>query len=72
MITDINILWIALTCYLLGLGYALFIDKKAIMFISILWFIPVLIIDNLIIIVFSIIMFILHIIIPMESKGDEF
>lgn len=70
--TDINILWITLVLYIIGMVYSYYYDKRMIMFISVLWFVPVFLIQNTIIIVFCIVMFLLHVIIPIQNKGDDF
>lgn len=73
-ITDTRILLIALVLYIIGLFIAIKYDKFYLTFIALLWLIPVYIVDDNIIKLFSVIMLIVHVAIPLTDKigGDDF
>lgn len=70
------LLFITLIIYLIGLMFAMAFDKRTMLFVSILWLVPLFTIeDQPILHLFSIIMFLLHIIIPvlnMTGGKDDF
>lgn len=74
--SSIEILWIALILYIIGIYISYRFYHQLFMLVGILWFIPLSIIDNGIIKVFSVIMFLVHIIIPLSNNlnggGDDF
>jgi hypothetical protein len=70
--TDVNILWIALILYMLGMAYSYMFDKRLMMLVAVLWFVPVFVVDNTLIIVFCCIMFIAQITIPLMNKEEDF
>ena len=73
--TNIEILWIALVLYVIGVYISYRFYRQLFMLVSILWLIPLSIIDNGIVKVFSVIMFLTHIIIPLSNNlggGDDF
>ena len=73
--TNIEILWIALVLYIIGVYISYKFYHQLFMLVSILWLIPLTLIDNNIVKVFSVIMFLVHIIIPLSnnlSGGDDF
>ena len=72
--TNIEILWIALVLYVIGVYISYKFYKQLFMLVGILWLIPVTLVDNNIIKIFSVIMFLAHIIIPLSYNlgGDEF
>ena len=74
--TNIEILWIALVLYIIGIYISYKFYHQLFMLVSILWLIPLTLIDNNIVKVFSVIMFLVHIIIPFSNKlingGDDF
>ena len=73
--SNIEILWIALILYIIGIYISYRFYRQLFMLVGILWLIPLSIIDNGIIKVFSVIMFLTHIIIPLSnnlSGGDDF
>ena len=73
--TNIEILWIALVLYIIGIYISYKFYHQLFMLTGILWFIPLTLIDNNIIKIFSVIMFLIHIIIPLSNNlngGDDF
>lgn len=74
--TNIEILWIALILYVIGVYISYRFYHQLFMLVSILWLIPLTLIDNNIVKVFSVIMFLVHIIIPFSNNltngGDDF
>ena len=73
--TNIEILWIALVLYIIGVYISYRFYHQLFMLVSILWLIPLTLIDNNIVKVFSVIMLLAHIIIPLSnnlSGGDDF
>lgn len=72
--TNIEILWIALVLYIIGIYISYKFYHQLFMLVSILWLIPLTLIDNNIVKVFSVIMFLVHIIIPLSNNlgGDDF
>lgn len=73
--SNIEILWIALVLYIIGIYISYRFYRQLFMLVGILWLIPLSIIDNGIIKIFSVIMFLTHIIIPLSnnlSGGDDF
>jgi len=74
-VTNIEILWIALVLYIIGVYISYRFYHQLFMLVSILWLIPLTLIDNNIVKVFSVIMLLAHIIIPLSnnlSGGDDF
>ena len=72
--TNIEILLIALVLYMIGIYISYRFYNQLFMFVSILWLIPLTLIDNGVVKVFSVIMFLSHIIIPLTNNigGDDF
>ena len=73
--TNIQILWIALVLYIIGIYISYKFYHQLFMLVGILWLIPVTLIDNNIVKIFSVIMFLTHIIIPLTNTlngGDDF
>lgn len=72
--SNIEILWIALILYVIGIYISYKFYQQLFMLTGILWFIPLTIVNNNIIKVFSVIMFLVHIIIPLSNNlgGDDF
>lgn len=73
--SSIEILWIALILYIIGIYISYRFYHQLFMLVGILWLIPLSVIDNGIVKVFSVIMFLTHIIIPLSnnlSGGDDF
>lgn len=66
--TNIEILWIALVLYIIGIYISYKFYHQLFMLVSILWIIPLTLIDNNIVKVFSVIMFLVHIIIPLSNN----
>jgi hypothetical protein len=69
-----TILFIAFVMYTIGLLIAIKFDLFYLLFVSILWLVPVFLVDNEIIVLFSVIMLILHVVISIYSKkgGNDF
>lgn len=72
--SNIEILWVALILYVIGIYISYKFYQQLFMLTGILWFIPLTIVNNNIIKVFSVIMFLVHIIIPLSNNlgGDDF
>jgi len=72
--TNIEILIIALVLYIIGIYISYRFYHQLFMLVSILWLIPLTLIDNNIVKVFSVIMLLTHIIIPysLVGGGDDF
>lgn len=72
---NIEILWIALVLYIIGIYISYRFYHQLFMLVSILWLIPLTLIDNSIVKIFSVIMLLSHIIIPLSNNfngGDDF
>lgn len=65
------ILLIAFTMYIIGMDMAYRYSRFYMTFCALLWLIPVFLVDNTFIVLFSVIMFLIHIVIPLTSKGDD-
>jgi hypothetical protein len=74
ILTTLDILKIAFVMYLICLFlYFRFRIKWILITTSVLWFIPILLVDNLMIVVFSVIMIIITIVISLfTERNDEF
>jgi len=73
MLTTTNILVIALIIYVIGLIVSYIFKQRWLMLASsVLWFVPIFLVDNTFIVVFSIIMIVAQIVIvAFSSKGDD-
>ena len=65
--TNSEFLLITLVLYIMGINISYRFNNQLFMLISILWLIPLTLIDNNIIKIFSTVMFITHIIIPLAN-----
>ncbi len=65
------LLFITLIIYMIGILLATTYDKRIFMFVSILWFVPIFTIENTIITLFSVIMLLFHILIPIVDKNHD-
>jgi len=75
VLTTLDILTISLILYVIGLVVSYIFKQRWLMLASsVLWFVPIFLVDNTFIVVFSIIMIVAHImIVAFTSKGaDEF
>ena len=73
--TSIEILLITLVLYIISIYISYKFYHQLFMLTSILWLIPLTLIDNNIVKVFSVIMLLTHIIIPLSNNldgGDDF
>lgn len=72
-LTTLDILTISLILYVIGLVVSTIFKQRWLMLASsVLWFIPIFLVDNTFIVVFSIIMVVAHImIVAFSSKGDD-
>lgn len=71
--TNSQILLILLVIYLITLYLSIKIDKRVMFLSSIIWLIPITWFDNMLLIVVFIIMFLLHVILPLGSlRGDKY
>ena len=72
VITDMNILLVAFIMYIICLFlYFKFNIKWILIATSVLWFIPILLIDNIFIVVFSVIMIIITFVITFFNKKED-
>lgn len=73
MLTTIDILVIALIIYVIGLIVSYIFKQRWLMLASsVLWFVPIFLVGNTFIVVFSIIMIVAQIVIvAFSSKGDD-
>ena len=70
--TNNQILLFLLVIYLIILYLSVKFDKRIMFIASIIWFIPITWIDNILLITVFVIMFLLHITIPLNSlRGDN-
>lgn len=68
-----TLLLVTLIMYLISIYIARKFDMKVLMFSAILWFVPITVLDNMFLIVFSVIMLILHVLYSMgvfNRDGD--
>lgn len=69
----LDILKITFILYLIGLYLSYKFEGYILYFVSLLWLVPIYLIDNHIIKLFSVIMFIMHIVIPLGNRElDDF
>lgn len=71
--TEQTLLLVTLVMYLISLYIARKFDMKVLMFSAILWFVPITVLDNMFLIVFSVIMMILHVLYSLgvfDRDGD--
>ena len=69
----LDILKITFVLYIIGIYLSYKFESYIMYFVSLLWFIPVYLVDNTIIAIFSVIMFIIHIVIPLGNRNlDDF
>lgn len=66
-----TLLLITLIMYLISLYVARKFDMKVLMFSAILWFVPITVLENMFLIVFSVIMMILHVIYSLGVFNNE-
>lgn len=66
-----TLLLVTLIMYLISIYIAKKFDMKVLMFSAILWFVPITVLDNMFLIIFSVIMMILHILYSMEVFNNE-
>ena len=70
--TNTQLLLFLLVIYLIILYLSVKFDKRIMFLASIIWFIPITWTDNMLLIVVFVIMFLLHITIPLNSlRGDD-
>lgn len=70
--TNSQILLILLVIYIITLYLSIKIDKRVMFISSIIWLIPITWIDNILLVVVFVIMFLVHIILPLGSlRGDS-
>lgn len=69
-----TILLVTLIMYLISLYVARKFDMKVLMFSAILWFVPITVLDNMFLIVFSVIMMILHVLYSLGvfNRDEDF
>lgn len=73
--TNSQLLILLLVIYLITLYLSIKIDKRVMFISSIIWLIPITWIDNILLVVVFVIMFLLHIILPLDSVrggNDDF
>jgi len=66
-----TLLLVTLIMYIISIYVARKFSMKSLLFSSILWFVPITVLDNMFLIIFSVIMMILHILYSMEVFNNE-
>lgn len=69
--TNSQLLILLLVIYLISLYLSIKFDKRVMFLSAIIWLIPITWFDNLLLIVIFIIMFLVHIILPLDIGGDR-
>lgn len=69
--TNSQVLLILLVIYLISLYLSIKFDKRVMFLSAIIWLIPIFWIDDLLLIVVFVIMFLIHIILPLDLGGDR-
>ena len=69
--TNSQILLILLVIYIITLYLSIKIDKRVMFISSIIWLIPITWIDNILLVVVFVIMFLIHIILPLDLGGSK-
>jgi len=69
--TNSQLLILLLVIYLITLYLSIKIDKRVMFISSIIWLIPIAWIDNILLVVVFVIMFLVHIILPLDLRGDS-
>lgn len=69
--TNSQLLILLLVIYLITLYLSIKIDKRVMFISSIIWLIPITWIDNILLVVVFVIMFLVHIILPLDLGGDR-
>ena len=65
------LLFSAFVLYIIGMIFALTFDRFYMVFVALLWIVPIITLEHDILKLFCVIMFILHIIIPLSKKGEN-
>jgi len=69
--TNSQLLILLLVIYLISLYLSIKFDKRVMFLSAIIWLIPITWFDNMLLIVIFIIMFLIHIILPLDIGGDK-
>jgi len=69
--TNSQLLILLLVIYLITLYLSIKIDKRVMFISSIIWLIPITWIDNILLVVVFVIMFLVHIILPLDLGGNK-
>lgn len=69
--TNSQLLLILLVIYLISLYLSIRFDKRVMFLSAVIWLIPIMWIDNLLLVVVFVIMFLVHIILPLDLRGDS-
>ena len=69
--TNSQLLILLLVIYLITLYLSIKIDKRVMFLSSIIWLIPIAWIDNILLVVVFVIMFLVHLILPLDIRGDK-
>ena len=69
--TNSQLLILLLVIYLISLYLSIKFDKRVMFLSAIIWLIPITWFDNLLLIVIFIIMFLVHVILPLDIGGDK-
>ena len=70
-LTNSQLLLLLLTIYLITLYLSIKIDKRVMFLSAILWLIPLTWFDNMLLVVVFVIMFLVHIILPLDIGGEK-
>ena len=69
--TNTQLLLLLLVIYIISLYLSIKFDKRVMFLSAVIWLIPLTWIDNLLLAVVFVIMFLIHIILPLDLKGDK-
>ena len=69
--TNSQLLILLLVIYLISLYLSIKFDKRVMFLSAIIWLIPIMWIDNLLLVVVFVIMFLIHVILPLDLGGNK-
>lgn len=69
--TNSQLLLLLLVIYIISLYLSIKFDKRVMFLSAVIWLIPITWFDNMLLIVIFVIMFLIHIILPLDIGGDK-
>ena len=69
--TNSQLLMLLLVIYIISLYLSIKFDKRVMFLSAIIWLIPITWFDNMLLIVIFVIMFLIHIILPLDLGGNK-